>query len=144
MANTSKSKITIEENPSEQDVRMVREGLHGFNRLYAPEEDYRPLELFLREADGTVSGGLLGETYWGWLHVGILWLQEKKRGLEYGSQLLAAAEQEAVRRGCRRAHLDTHSFQALPFYEKNGYSVFGVLDDLPAGHRRFFLFKKLI
>jgi GNAT superfamily N-acetyltransferase len=144
MAHTSKSKITIEENPSEQDVRAVREGLNGFNRLHAPDEDYRPVALFLREADGRVSGGLLGETYWGWLHIGILWLEEKKRGLGYGSQLLAAAEQEAVRRGCRRAHLDTLSFQALPFYEKNGYSVFGVLDDLPAGHRRFFLFKKLI
>ena len=144
MANTSKSKITVEENPSEQDVRVVREGLHGFNRLYAPEEDYRPLELFLREADGTVSGGLLGETYWGWLHVGILWLEEKKRGLGYGSQLLDAAEQEALRRGCRHVHLDTLSFQALPFYEKNGYSVFGVLEELPAGHRRFFLSKKLV
>ncbi|MGD0807004.1 MAG: GNAT family N-acetyltransferase [Anaerolineales bacterium] len=144
MANTSKSKITVEENPSEQDVRVVREGLHGFNRLYAPEEDYRPLELFLREADGTVSGGLLGETYWGWLHVGVLWLEEKKRGLGYGSQLLDAAEQEALRRGCRHVHLDTLSFQALPFYEKNGYSVFGILEELPAGHRRFFLSKKLV
>jgi GNAT superfamily N-acetyltransferase len=143
MAHTSKSKITVEENPSEQDVRAVREGLNGFNRLHAPEEVYRQMALFLREADGTVSGGLLGETYWGWLHVGILWLEEKKRGQGYGSQLLVAAEQEAVRRACRSVHLDTLSFQALPFYEKNGYSVFGVLDDLPMGHRRFFLFKKL-
>ncbi len=144
MAHTSKSKITVEENPSEQDVRVVREGLNSFNRLYAPEEEYRPLGLFLREADGTVSGGLLGETYWGWLHVGILWLEEKERGLGYGSQLLAATEQEAVRRGCRHVHLDTLDFQALPFYEKNGYSVFGVLEDLPEGHRRFFLSKKLV
>ena len=39
--------------------------------------------------------------------------------------------------------LDTHSFQARPFYEARGYKVFGVLDDYPEGHKKFFLSKKL-
>jgi len=39
--------------------------------------------------------------------------------------------------------IDTMDFQALPFYERHGYSVFGVLDDMPRGHQRFFLKKAL-
>jgi hypothetical protein len=36
------------------------------------------------------------------------------------------------------------SFQAQPFYEKQGYTVFGVLEDLPDGHKRIFLKKDLV
>jgi hypothetical protein len=34
-------------------------------------------------------------------------------------------------------------FQAAGFYERHGYSVFGVLDDMPLGHKRFFLKRAL-
>ncbi len=89
------------------------------------------------------SGGLLGGTYWGWLYVEILWVAEHVRGAEHGRALLAAAEQEAVRRGCRHAHLDTMSFQSRSFYERQGYTVFGELRDIPAGHQRYFMQKAL-
>jgi ribosomal protein S18 acetylase RimI-like enzyme len=51
------------------------------------------------------------------------------------------AEDEARRRGCRGAWLDTYSFQARGFYERIGYEVFGVIDDFPPGHSRLFLRK---
>jgi GNAT superfamily N-acetyltransferase len=135
--------VSLEDNPSEEDLRAVREGLRQFNRLHASDDNYRPLVLFLRGPDGRVAGGLLGETYWGWLHVGDLWLEKGIRRRGFGSKLLDLAEQEALRRGCRRAHLDTMSFQALPFYERRGYQVFGALQDLPPGHSRYFLWKSL-
>lgn len=53
------------------------------------------------------------------------------------------AEEEAVRRGCLGAWLDTFSFQARGFYERLGYSVFGVIEGYPPGHSRFFLKKTL-
>jgi GNAT superfamily N-acetyltransferase len=135
--------IVLEENPSETDIEFVRKGLEGFNLRHAPAADHRELILLVRDADGGLAGGLLGETYWGWLHIGILWLDEKIRGQGFGTRLLAAAEAEARRRGCHHAHLDTMSFQALPFYEKQGYRVWGELPDLPLGHRRIFLSKAL-
>jgi GNAT superfamily N-acetyltransferase len=143
MSPSSDFTVSLEDNPTEDDLRAVREGLRQFNRLHAPDDNYRPLTLFLHDPDGKVVGGLLGETYWGWLHVDDLWLEEGVRRRGFGSRLLDLAEQEALRRGCRRAHLDTMSFQALPFYERRGYQVFGTLQDLPPGHSRYFLWKSL-
>ena len=34
-------------------------------------------------------------------------------------------------------------FQALPFYEKCGYIIFGALEDYPIGHSRYFVRKSL-
>jgi hypothetical protein len=54
-----------------------------------------------------------------------------------------AAEAYARERGGHMVVLDTHSFQARPFYERRGYEVFATLDDFPRGHQKFFLKKKL-
>ena len=83
-------------------------------------------------------GGLWGETYWGWLYVDVLAIHEKARNQGWGTRLMAMAEEEALRRGCHHAHLDTFDFQALPFYQKLGYTVFGTLDQFPGEHKRYF------
>ena len=143
MENKSCS-IQLEESPNADDVQAVNEGLAAYNRRFAPADGYQPLTIFLRAPDGKLVGGLLGQTYWGWLHVDILWLDDSAQHQGFGSRILALAEAEALRRGCRHAHLDTLSFQALDFYRKLGYAVYGVLDDLPPGHQRYFLQKQLV
>jgi len=109
--------ITLEETPDPADVQFVRAQLTAFNRAQAADDRYRPLVILVRDASGQIVGGLVGGTYWGWLHAETLWVEEGLRGRGYGQSLLAAAESEAIRRGCRYAHLDTMSFQALPFYQ---------------------------
>ena len=135
--------ITYEPVPQPDDVAIVRAGLSAYNRHHAPDDAFEPLTLFVRDEHGTVVGGLLGGTCWSWLYVEILWLGEEIRAHGYGSRLLAEAERIAVERGCIGAQLDTMSFQALDFYERHGYSVFGVLEDFPPGHRKYFLRKPL-
>ena len=88
-------------------------------------------------------GGVIGATYWDWFQLDLMWVKEELRGHGYGRRLLTLAENEARRRGARHVHLDTFSFQAPGFYEKCGYQVFGVLQDYPAGHQRFYLAKEL-
>jgi GNAT superfamily N-acetyltransferase len=135
--------IAMDESPNPDDVQAVTMGLVQFNRQHVPDDQFDRIAIFLRRADQSLAGGLLGETYWGWLHIDILWLDEQARGQGFGRKLLLTAENEAFRRGCHHVHLDTMDWQALPFYEKQGYSLFGILDDIPLGHKRFFLSKPL-
>lgn len=134
--------LTLEESPSPDDVRIIDEGLDEYNLSFVPPHDYRPLAVFLRNAEGEVVGGAYGGTYWGWLYVKYLWIAEEYRARGYGRQLMEAAHAEAARRGCQRCHLDTLDFQALRFYQQLGYQIFGILEDCPPGHQRFFLHKR--
>jgi GNAT superfamily N-acetyltransferase len=135
--------ITLETSPDPAEVSQVRAGLSAYNRTNASDDSFTPLVLMVRDPRGAVIGGLLGGTYWGWLVIEVLWLAEAARHRGLGSQLLERAEHIALERGCHAAHLDTMSFQAPDFYKKHGYTIFGVLDDLPRGHQRIFLKKEL-
>lgn len=135
--------ISITDQPDPADVRVIEAGLTAFNLLHAPPEYYQPLAVVVRAANDRVVGGAVGNTWWGWLRIDILWVDEAARCQGLGTRLMQAAEAEAIRRGCHHAFLDTMSFQALPFYQKLGYTVFGQLDDLPVGHSRYFLQKSL-
>jgi GNAT superfamily N-acetyltransferase len=75
------------------------------------------------------------------LRIDRLVVAEAMRGTGLGRQTMSLAEDEAQRRGCRGAWLDTYSFQARRFYERLGYTVFGTLADYPPGHSRIFLSK---
>jgi GNAT superfamily N-acetyltransferase len=139
--------ITLENTSAAADLDAVKAGLSVFNRQviqFDASDEYRPVHLLVRANDGTVMGGLLGGTWWGWLYINILWVHEDLRGQDFGSDLMRVAEHEALQRGCHSAYVDTHSFQALPFYQKLGYAIFGELDDFPTGHKRYFLQKRLL
>lgn len=97
----------------------------------------------MRDERGALLGGIAGHTGYGWLYVAQLWVHSRERGNGLGGDLLRAAEDEARARGCHSAWLDTYSFQARPFYEAVGYTVFGELLDFPAGHSKHFLTKRL-
>jgi ribosomal protein S18 acetylase RimI-like enzyme len=135
--------LSLEPAPAPGEVEFVWEQLAAYNRLYAGQDNHQPLTIFWRESKQAIVGGLLGGTYWDWLHIDILWIHTDLRGQGYGRALLEAAEQEAVKRGCRYAHLETHTFQAVEFYQKQNYTIFGELPDLPRGYTKYFLKKTL-
>lgn len=135
--------IQMESSPAAADILKIQNELRDFNRRYSSDDNYRSLTIFMRDAEQVLVGGLLGETYWGWLHISVLWIAEHYRGKGFGKKVLDLAENEAIARGCHSVHLDTMSFQAVEFYERHGYTTFGVLNDIPVGHSRHFLMKKL-
>jgi GNAT superfamily N-acetyltransferase len=140
-AMTDQIDLTVSDTASPDECAAIIGGLVRFNDVAASPA--RHLELcVVARANSSVIGGLLGFTNWNWLFIKQLWVAEIVRGRGVGAQLLAAAEREALARGCAHAHVDTFGFQARPFYEKLGYVVFGQLDDYPAGHTRYFLQKR--
>ena len=136
--------LTVEEAPRSEDLQVLSHGLTTHALPHTQVPGFQPLGAFLRDEHGTLVGGVWGHINWNWLSVGLVWVSEALRGSGYGRQLMAALEHAARQRGCQYAHLDTFSFQARPFYEDLGYTVFGTLDDYPPGYQRFFMKKALM
>jgi GNAT superfamily N-acetyltransferase len=126
--------VIVDDAPSEADVRFIEEQLINYNIATTGYKDFRPLAVVVHDADGTIRAGLTGYTWGGALKIEYLWVHEELRGQGYGSRMMLAAEQEAIRRGCLLAVLDTHSFQAPRFYPKLGYVQCGLVEDSPVGH----------
>jgi GNAT superfamily N-acetyltransferase len=138
-------KITLTDAPTPQIRQVIRDPLVEFNhsRIGKPET-YRSLAILLSHPQSDeIMGGLYGSTAFSYLWIELLFVPESMRGLGIGRKLMMLAEAEAVQRGCHAAALDTFSFQARGFYERLGYSVFGILNDCPPGHSRFYLTKRL-
>ena len=133
---------TTSDSISADERAAVIGGLVEFNVAQTGTEhrDYRELYVLARR-DGELIGGLLGSTHWNWLFISHLWLAESARRSGVGRQLIEAAEQEAARRGCAHVHCDTFDFQALGFYQKLGFEIFGQLENYPPGHTRYYLQK---
>ena len=136
-------RLRIEDNPDPHDFRQLIQGLLDFNASRGETTSYQEFVVFLRRGRKVV-GGVKGYVQWGWLFVSHMWVDEALRGRGLGAELMGAVEREGRRRGCRAVHLDTFSFQAPGFYEKLGYRPFGTLDEYPTGHRRIFLWKRLV
>lgn len=135
--------IVIEASIRPEVADHVIGGLVNFNNRQAAPSNHMDLAVSAQSGDDII-GGLLGYTNWGWLFIAQLWVAESARGGGVGRRIVEAAEAEARRRGCKHAHVDTLSFQALPFYQRLGYIVFGQLDDYPEGHTRYFLQRRSI
>ena len=130
-------------HPSKNEIEYVREALTQFNREHVGDDGHTPLNIVEYNAKGEIIGGILGGTYWGWMYIDILWVNEHCRRRGLGSKLLSEAEKEAVRRGCHHVHLDTMSWQAPDFYIKHGYEIVGILPDIPSGNQKYLLIKTL-
>jgi GNAT superfamily N-acetyltransferase len=138
-------KITLTDESTPEMRRAIVVPLVAFNHdRIGRVETYRPLVVLLSDPQsGAIVGGLDGMTFFSFLWIDILFVPEKMRGAGIGRKLMTAAEEEASRRGCRAAMVDTFSFQARGFYERLGYSVFGTLEDCPPGHSRFYMTRRL-
>lgn len=135
--------IEITAAPSSDDLKTVGDRLTEFNAADVGPADRRALAVLIRGENGAVLAGISGYTAWGWLYVQWLWVDDSLRGQNMASRMLQAAEDEAVRRGCHGAYIDTFSPIALKVYQRNGYTPFGVLPDFPKGRTRTFLAKSL-
>ncbi|EJZ19728.1 GNAT family N-acetyltransferase [Rhizobium sp. Pop5] len=130
-------------SPSQEELAAIADALTAFNAGDVGPSDRQPLSVLIRDTDGKVTGGLSGFTAWGWLFTQMLYVPDTLRGTGLAGKLLAKAEEEARARGCRGAWIDTFSPQALRAYLRQGYEVFGELEEFPEGRTRSFLRKNL-
>ncbi|HLO15347.1 MAG TPA: GNAT family N-acetyltransferase [Anaerolineales bacterium] len=142
---TNAPSFVVEAHPAPEDVQFLEDQINTFNVVKTgirPTDDLL-LAIFVREENGAIRAGVFGWTWGGCCEIRYLWVDEAWRGQGYGQSLLEAAEREARRRGCHQVILDTHSFQAPLFYQRNGYEVVGVIDNYPEGYQKYYLKKQL-
>ncbi len=135
-------KVVVDFEPSEADNTVVREGIVAYNEKIVGERD-KVFSIFLKDESGKVFGGIhvfLGTES---LYIDVLWVEGSIQNQGYGTKLLEAAEQEAIKNGCLFVTVDTWDFQAEAFYLKNGYKRIGELPNYWLGHSKIFLKKNL-
>ena len=129
--------------PAEQ-VALITDAINRWNMDVTGDHAYRPVAIFLRDAEGSICGGVTGGVWGGWLHIVGLWVGEAFRGRGLGRELLLAAEAEGRAAGARHAFLETHSFQAPGLYQRLGYVAVAELDDYPPGGSQLIMRKDLL
>jgi len=137
--------LIITDTITEQDQEELLQGLRAYNGQFL---DFATvggdIAVYARDDSGKMRGGLIGRRVGEWLDIKYLWVCSETRTSGLGTQLIQMAEEEAKRQGCRHSLVDTLSFQARPFYEKQGYQLKMTLDDFPyQGMQRYYLSKAL-
>ncbi|OMF23484.1 GNAT family N-acetyltransferase [Paenibacillus sp. FSL H8-0548] len=137
--------LYISHEPNKTDKEYVINKMIEFNLQHFPDDlkgRYQVVNLFLKDTNGEIYGGLVGEICWNWMEVHYLFVELDQRKLGYGKAILAEAEKLAKEKKCDFIKLDTLSFQALDFYKKQGYEVFGTLQNA-GGHSHYYLKKDI-
>lgn len=139
--------IEITTKPNAADAKAISNGIVNFNKAKIPNLEAIDAEVkffvFAKNEDGTVTGGVRATCFWNTLHIELLWLSEECRGKGIGKQLMDKAEDFAKKQNCEKVFVETTSWQAKPFYEKNGYKHIATLPDRPKGHASHYLTKDL-
>ncbi len=111
---------------------------------FTQELSFIGLNKVIKDEEGNIIAGILGVLYcWNCLYIDVLWVDAEYRNSMLGSKLLKEVEEEAKNKGSKLVHLDTFDFQAKDFYLKQGYSVFGEMENCPDGHIRYYMNKIL-
>ena len=135
--------FVIETDPSPEQVQYLEDRIYEFNSGVTGIADGEWLAIFVRDDAGRIVAGIGGNTWAGCCEIRQLWVDESRRGLGVGSRLLAAAEDEARRRGCTRIMLMTFSFQAPAFYVRHGFTKVATVDGYADGHQNLLMTKRL-
>ena len=135
--------ISVFDDPAPSDLQRLDDLLDQDNIERTGIRDARILAILLRSDEGELYAGLHGHSWGGCCEIKTLWVAEDRRRQGLGVRLLAAAEEEALRRGCCQIVLTTHTFQAPAFYEKCGFRRLASIEDYPRGHANIMMVKPL-
>ena len=134
--------VEIVSNVTDSDREELFSGLRNYNNQFIDTRAWGQFGVYCRNEAGLMVGGLIASKKGKWVCIDYLWVSEETRGSGLGSMLMKAAEQEGKRTGCKHGLVDTFSFQALPFYVKQGYQLQMSLPDFPdEGIQRHYLTK---
>jgi GNAT superfamily N-acetyltransferase len=123
--------------------QAIHAGLRAFNRAIVNWPERQRFNVVLRDTEGRVHGGILASVNFDVLVLEDVFVEETWRRGGHGAKMMAVAEEEGRRRGARLASVSTFNWQARPFYENLGYTVYAQLPYNNGGYTLFSLKKFL-
>lgn len=131
---------------TQKDIEEIDQRLGEFNqsKLNFVGESEKRISYVMKK-ENSIIAGISACIDWGFiLHVELLFVEDAYRHQGLGQLLIEKVEKEAKALGAGMAQTDTFDFQAKDFYLKQGYEIFGELENSPCpGHKRFYL-KKIL
>ena len=142
----SPDRFTISEYKTEESEKILRVGLNKYGEEHVGELRKKnpeiPIKLGIRDDDGIIVGGILAGTTLKTMCITGLWIDEDYRRHGYGSKLVHKAEEMAKEKGCISGQTWVLSFQAPRFFERLGYTSFGISDGFPKGITEHYFIKR--
>ena len=130
---------------SDEEQHALWDGIEAFIQPIVGDTGRHDVSFLLHNECGEILGGVQGNyDNFGWLWIDSLWVSKSARGQGFGIKLLNEIESVAVDNGCKNSHLTSFSYQAADFYIKQGYEIFGELENYPKEHSRCWLKKELV
>ncbi len=125
---------------AEADSERVHQRLRAYNRQFW--RNLRDYDFHIEE-NGELIAGIVAGSSFGTLEIEFLFVEETYRGKGYGRMLLRHVEKRAKADGLKHVFLNTYSFQAPGFYEKEGYQQLFKLEKAFGEHSQYFFWKDL-
>jgi GNAT superfamily N-acetyltransferase len=135
--------LVMTSDPTPDQIQYLEDRIYEFNAGVTGITGGAWLAIFVEDRGGRIVAGLCGNTWGGCLEIRQFWVENARRRQGLGTRLLAAAEREALRRGCRQVLLMTFTFQAPAFYARHGFEIIATVDDHPQGHQNLLMRKRL-
>lgn len=149
-----RDRIVFNDTNNEEKRKFIDRQLFEFNQAQSEQivecdrlqtDSPTFIEIYAEVKPDKLVGGIISYIDWGrWLYIDTIWVDADYRKQGIGRYLVTSAEQKAIKKGIKRARLYTFDFQALSFYKKLSYTVYGELEDFPEGHTAYYLKKTLI
>lgn len=135
--------IEVLDKPEQELIDYLDNKISEFNWAHWEVSERTPLAVQIKNDQGVVIAGAAGRSFGNWLLLDTLWVSDELRGQHIGSKILKEIEAAGKKRGCIKCLLDTLNFQAMPFYEKHGYTTKWVQQNYPKTGCKYFMEKVL-
>ncbi len=132
----------INYHPRAQDDAVIRDEIIEFNKQIL-KETAKHWSIYVKNKQQLIIGGALIWEYSNALYIDVLWVNDAYRGQGIGREILKKIENNVKNKGLAKLYVDTYSFQAEEFYEKQGFYHIARIDDYLLGFDRYFMRKDM-
>jgi len=135
------------ENGTVNDAEFIDDSIVVFNRqqlLPTNKAFFYDINRVIKDSKGNIIAGIAATVFqWNDLHIHGLWASKEYLQENIKDKLINHIEKELKDYGGHLIWLETYDSEAKDMYVKNGYEVFGVLEDYSVDCRAYYL-KKII